>query len=1177
MKKIFIGVAGAIVFLIAAALIVPGFIDWNDYKDEIAGQAGAFTGRALDIGGDIELTLLPAPALVATDVRLANIDGAADADMIRLKSLEIRVALGPLLSGEIQVGKVKLVEPVVHLEILADGRKNWEFAGPNERSETLVPGSAPGKSADAGDGAGLSLAVRLDSVEIENGVVVFRDSAAGTTERIDALNATVSATSLQGPFEFTGRFRARDIPLGLRFSVGEIVEQRAVPITMTLTTDPGASRVALRGIVRSPMDSPSFEGRITAEGKSLAGLIQTAVPGALPGFLGQAFDVDGEVTASGSDLAITELSVRLGETRATGALSAKFGDEISADGQLAAGRIDLDSWLAMPTVAGRSARTADGAGSKKVPRSGGAAGPSAKSAAAAFRLPTGINVSAAVSADAIIYRGGIVRRTRANADLSGGEITISQISALLPGGSEVALFGFVTAPDGTPQFDGEIEAKSADLLGVLDWLGVDTSGVPPGRLRTFVARSKLSAYPELVQARNIDVQVDGSRLTGGVTWAISKRLAFGADLTIDRFNIDAYLPRVSADGSGQATTEAAASKGEGGSPSALAVLDSFDANLRVHVVTLTYKGVPIKDVIVDTTLFDGAVQVHRASIADFGGASVNIAGMLYGLGDEPEMKALTFELNVPDAERLLRVAGIRPPPQARTLGALSVTGRAEGALSQPVIDVDVQAAGGEIALDGTLNLLPSPRFGGQVALRRMDMVRLLEALAVDYRPSGPIGAIDLTGQLDGNASEVSIRELAGTIGDVAIEGSLAASFRERRPKITADLTTGKVVVDPFLPAKRTAAMTPRLVPVSWRPVSWRPMSWRPAPPPRIGGGHELRLVAATPHRRWSREPIDLRVLQSFDADVRLKSEAVAYQGYTLENADLAVTLAAGVLTAERLTGALFDGPLAASGRLDATGSPRLEGSMKLENADLGRATRAVTGKSVATGRMAADARLTTRGQNVAAMVSALDGSGSVALAGVETTGGAQGTVLAPLLALFDGLNRIGGLLGQGAATGAADFSATYSIEDGVVRSEDMRLDSGLGTGAARGFADLPAWRIDVKGELQLARNVVTGLVTEAGSQQPQILPFWLRGPLDAPDVKVDTSSLTGSIRIPGLDKLRKKKGVGKVLDALTGRPSAGAAQPRPTEPPSTDAATESPPDRRPSPLEDALKGLLKNR
>jgi hypothetical protein len=351
---------------------------------------------------------------------------------------------------------------------------------------------------------------------------------------------------------------------------------------------------------------------------------------------------------------------------------------------------------------------------------------------------------------------------------------------------------------------------------------------------------------------------------------------------------------------------------------------------------------------------------------------------------------------------------------------------------------------------------------------------------------------------------------------------------DRRPKITADLTTGKLAVDPLLPANRTAAMTPRLVPASWRPASWRP-----APPPRIHGGRGLRLVAATPHQRWSREPIDLSMLQSIDAEVRLKSEAIAYQGYTLDNADLAATLAGGVLTAERLTGALFDGPLSASGRLDTTGIPQFEGTVKLENADLGHATRAAAGRSVATGRMTADARLTTRGQSAVDMVSALDGSGSIALAGVETAGGAQGTVLAPLLAVFDGLNRIGGLLGQGGAANAADFTATYAIENGVARSEDMRLDSALGNGTASGFADLPAWFIDVEGELQLAHNVVAGLVTGATeSQRPQILPFRLRGPLDAPDVKVDTSSLTGAIRIPGLDKLGNSKGVGKALKGL---------------------------------------------
>ena len=65
MKKLFLGVGVVFVALIGAVLIVPSFIDWNDYKPEIAAQAKKATGRSLSIEGDIRIAILPAPALVA--------------------------------------------------------------------------------------------------------------------------------------------------------------------------------------------------------------------------------------------------------------------------------------------------------------------------------------------------------------------------------------------------------------------------------------------------------------------------------------------------------------------------------------------------------------------------------------------------------------------------------------------------------------------------------------------------------------------------------------------------------------------------------------------------------------------------------------------------------------------------------------------------------------------------------------------------------------------------------------------------------------------------------------------------------------------------------------------------------------------------------------------------------
>ena len=128
MKKFFWAIGVLLVVAGIAVLVGPGLIDWNTYKSDIQAQFRGVTGRDIRINGDISLTILPAPALIAHDVSLANIDGAQAKNMLQLKSLEVRVALAPLLGGQVKVERIKLVNPILELEALADGRRNWIFA-----------------------------------------------------------------------------------------------------------------------------------------------------------------------------------------------------------------------------------------------------------------------------------------------------------------------------------------------------------------------------------------------------------------------------------------------------------------------------------------------------------------------------------------------------------------------------------------------------------------------------------------------------------------------------------------------------------------------------------------------------------------------------------------------------------------------------------------------------------------------------------------------------------------------------------------------------------------------------------------------------------------------------------------------------------------------------------------
>ena len=120
MKKFFWAIGVLVVVAAAAVLVGPGLIDWNQYRGDIQAQVRKATGRDIRINGDISITVLPAPALIVHDVSLANLDGAQAKNMLQLKSLEVRIALASLLGGQVKVERVKLVDPVVELEVLPD-------------------------------------------------------------------------------------------------------------------------------------------------------------------------------------------------------------------------------------------------------------------------------------------------------------------------------------------------------------------------------------------------------------------------------------------------------------------------------------------------------------------------------------------------------------------------------------------------------------------------------------------------------------------------------------------------------------------------------------------------------------------------------------------------------------------------------------------------------------------------------------------------------------------------------------------------------------------------------------------------------------------------------------------------------------------------------------------------
>jgi len=1232
-KKALSVVAVLLVLLIAGVLVVPGMIDWNHYKGDIQAQAKALTGRQLTIGGDIKITVLPAPALIANGVALANLEGAASPHMARLKLLEVRIALAPLLAGRVEVKRIKLVDPVIELEVLADGRKNWSFdagrtntaavppaAGATASPPATAPTAPPAAPAAAPAGTGAAR-VAFENFTITNGTLIYRDAKAGTVERIEQIAANFSAASLTGPFESGGSLKVRGLPLSFDAKVGEIIQGRTVPFNLKLGMAPGNATLQLVGTAVGLEGVPKVKGKMKGSGASLARLIEAAQPGAaLPPFLGQDFGFEGNLAGAVDGVAIKDLSLRFGTTQATGEITVDASKTLTVTARVAASRVDLDKWLAIGVAPAVGADPQPAAkGSAAVPAAKAPA-PAAQATTAAFAIPRDVSGSLALSAEAVTFRGGLIKHAVFNAELNNGEVTVSQLSAQLPGGSDLAVFGFVTAVEGQPRFEGELESTVNDFHGVMTWLGAGVDGLAPDRLRKLTLATRVAATPKQAEFRNLDLQFDSSRLTGGVTVALTKRPSFGADIILDRLNLDPYLPDGSAApakpaagaperGAAKkpATTPAAAAK----SDNVLAVLKpltEFDANLKARVNTLVLRGNQIKDVAFDGTLHNGRLEIRRLAIAKMPGATASVAGIVDKLGGQPtaaglkfdvvaddpprflrfagvnapvppkdlgavtlkgrldgalnaprlnlrlegagaaavvdgqidgldaipQAKKLRFQLTAADAARLLRLAGV-DAPAAKSLGAVSATGELDGTLVQPTLALTVKAAGGALTVNGPVSVLAAgDMVNFTLAARHPDTAVLLKTLGGGYRPVGPIGALDVTGKLAGGPAAVTLSELAAKLGDAQIGGNIAIALTGARPKVTATLTAGAVVLDAFLPAQKAASLdawpgSPRVVPAATAPVD----------------------------ARWSRDPLDLSGLAAIDGEIAFSSPLVQVQKYRLEAADVGVRLANGRLTADRLNGRMFGGALNATAVASTTRRPRVETVFNLEAMSVNQATAAVTGQALATGTMSMKGKLQTSGGSVADMIAGLGGDGSFAMKGVDVSQAGGGSAMAGAFGLVAALNQFTGVLGGARpGDGLADISGSFQMAGGVGRSADLKLVSGLGNGAAQGSVDLARWRIDVAGQMQLSQNVLTALLERrTGAKVTQAVPFTVQGRLDAPTVRLDTSKLPGGVLpVPGVDKLLKKAppAVGGLIQGILGGGQPGqdpgtAGEPAPTQ------------------------------
>ncbi len=330
MKKVLIGLAAIVVILVVVVLVLPSVVPKDTLRAQIESQMESATGREVTIAGDVGVSIIPSVELTLEQVSIANAEGAADPNMVELGALRLKVGLFPLLSGELAVDEFVLDSPVIRLEVDESGKPNWEF----DTAESAGSGAASrDDGGDTGGGSFLS-EVRLGDVAIANGTIVYADRQAGTEERLDDVNLTLSLPNLDQPFNADGGLTWHGEAVNLVINVA-----RPRALMENQTTD-------LKASVETKHLTLSFDGKATG-GTPLrvAGRTDLKSPSIreLAAWAGSPIDMEGDV--------LGPLSVVGNVVMAQPVIS--FSDaEIAIDAIRAKGNVELNSGGAVPRIKG---------------------------------------------------------------------------------------------------------------------------------------------------------------------------------------------------------------------------------------------------------------------------------------------------------------------------------------------------------------------------------------------------------------------------------------------------------------------------------------------------------------------------------------------------------------------------------------------------------------------------------------------------------------------------------------------------------------------------------------------------------------------------------------------------------------------------------------------------------
>jgi len=275
MKRWKLSVNIIIAFFLALFIVLYALVsryDFNTLKPRISQKVQEATGRELTLRGDIKLKIGLTPSLTIEGVSFQNAPWGSQPEMVTAKRFDVKVAILPLIRGNIEIKRFILIEPHILIETNSSGKSNLTFETPKAQVEEKPKETQPKK------GEIKLPALTLNQVKIEKGSFTYKNGQSKKTYAIKIDSLSLEEKNASSP-----------MTINIKGAYGKEVFELAGtlgPLSALLTADQhwpvdlkaktGWLNLDVKGSIQNVKTQPKLDLKVQIQGNDLAKIAKAA-------------------------------------------------------------------------------------------------------------------------------------------------------------------------------------------------------------------------------------------------------------------------------------------------------------------------------------------------------------------------------------------------------------------------------------------------------------------------------------------------------------------------------------------------------------------------------------------------------------------------------------------------------------------------------------------------------------------------------------------------------------------------------------------------------------------------------------------------------------------------------------------------------------------------------------